>query len=198
MSRSSNFLISSSHGTHPVLPCILHSILLCESYALLFPFGFSCCALDQMPPSLYSHGSCTISFRIVLCCTYAFQQQKLCILGQTRVFVDILYTRAQRMACPTPVFFYRMNSHDDDNKHEHQLNMKTFTGTRMQSNLSEPNMSGDGQPPSRQSVKGVRQGISIHIDGDGWSPTTARITPHYPCGHPCFIVFLCCHLLVNA
>ena len=49
-------------------------------------------------------------------------------------------------------------------------------------------MSGDGQPPSSQSVKGVRQGISICLDG--FSPIPGRKTPHYLRGNPSFIVFV--------
>ena len=59
-------------------------------------------------------------------------------------------------------------------------------------------MSGDGQPSSSQSVKGAHHGIFIRLDG--LSPTSSRISPHYLCGNPYFIVFCaasCCVLRAN-
>ena len=49
-------------------------------------------------------------------------------------------------------------------------------------------MSGDGQQSSSRLVKGVRQGISIRLDG--LFPIHARKTYHYLCGNPYFFLFL--------
>ena len=55
--------------------------------------------------------------------------------------------------------------------------------------LLRADTSGDGQPSSSQSVKGVRQGISIPLDG--LSPIPARKTPQYLRGNPLFYCFFC-------
>ena len=54
-------------------------------------------------------------------------------------------------------------------------------------------MSGYGQSSSSQSVKRVRQGISIRLDG--LSPISARKTSHYLYGNRLLYCFLCCFLL---
>ena len=70
----------------------------------------------------------------------------------------------------------------------------TQNSSKSQLRQQRPKMSGDGQPSSSQSAKGVRQGISIRLDG--LSPIPARKTPHYLCSlNPYFIDFLCCFLL---